>query len=493
MRLTGLSCCLLLAVAMLSQSVTRAAVPAPLGLQLHPCVQGKAKAPAQCGTFRVYENREAQSGRVIALNVIVLKAKHRSRGAIAEIAGGPGEAATQFAGFLVDGELGKAPLALHDDYDFIFMDDRGMGKSNAFPCDLAPPNDPASYFKELFPHALVAACREKSIPTHDLPRYDTNNAVDDLDDVRAALGYGKIILDGGSYGTMFSLVYMRRHPEHVESAVLDAVAPPGFMPVPGEPMGAQVALDGLIQKCKSDAKCNANFPDFAQHFTALLKRFDAGPVEVPVHNAEAKKMQTVELSKEVFVDQLRHVLYNPFASAYIPYVVERAYGGDYAPLGAMVNTVSLGFASDLNMAAYLVYSCSDMMPFITPEQLREAREHSFASDLRYRAQQQACAILNVPPMPAAFNEPVRSSAPVLMILGTDDPATPPKYGEAALRYLPNGRAVLVKGGAHGADTPCTDKLEIAFIHAGSAKALDVSRCTATFKLPPFATSMKGWP
>lgn len=465
-----------------------------LGLHVHPCVQGRGKAPAQCGTFGVYEDRTAKSGRIISLNVVVLKAKHQpARGTIAEIAGGPGEAATEFAGFLVDGDLGKAPLALHADYDFIFMDDRGMGGSNPFPCDLAPRNDPALYFKELFPNALVAACAQKSAATHVLKDYNTNNAVDDLDDLRAALGYRKIILDGGSYGTMFSLVYMRRHPDHVESAVLDAVAPPGFQPVPGEPMGAQVALDGLIRKCKSDASCHAHYPDFASNFNALVQQLDLGPITVPVRIPMTKKVENVALSKEVFVDEVRHVLYNPFASSYIPYVIDSAHHGNYAPLGRMINTVSLGFASDLNMGAYLVYSCQDMMPFITPGQLGQAREHSFASDLRYRAQQHACAILNLPPMPPSFNEPVHSNAPVLMILGSDDPATPPQYGKAALRYLPNGRAVLVTGGAHGADTPCTDKLRIAFIHAASAKGLDVSKCTSTFKLPPFATSMKGWP
>lgn len=50
--------------------------------------------------------------------------------------------------------------------------------------------------------------------------YNTNNAVDDLDSIRAALGYERIVLDGGSYGTFFSLVYIRRHPDHVESAML---------------------------------------------------------------------------------------------------------------------------------------------------------------------------------------------------------------------------------------------------------------------------------
>ncbi len=42
------------------------------------------------------------------------------------------------------------------------------------------------------------------------------------------------------------------------------------------------------------------------------------------------------------------------------------------------------------------------------------------------------------------------------------------------------------------ETPCTDALKIAFVRAASAKDLDVGKCSADFKRPPFATSMKGF-
>lgn len=464
-----------------------------LGLHLSPCTIGKTKTPAQCGTFGVYENRERHTGRIIALNLIVIPAKHPSHRAIAEIGGGPGEASTDMAQPIIDGLFGPAQSKLHDTYDYVFMDDRGMGKSNPFPCNFVPANDPAAYFRYLYPPALVSQCYNASAATHDMAQYDTNNAVDDLDDIRAALGYDRIVLDGGSYGTFFSLVYMRRHPQHVESAILDAVAPPGFQPLPGEPAGAQKALDDLFVKCRHDAACNARFPHFQAHFEALMRRFDAGPIAVPAMNMATKRKQTVELSKEVFVDSLRHILYNPFASSYVPYAVERAYAKDYAPLGQMMQSVVIIFSTDLNMGAYLAYSCAEFMPFLSQKAVTDAAAHSFAGDLRIAAQRRACSTWKVPAMPAAFNDPVRSDAPVLMLLGSDDPATPAKYGLAALKYLPNGRAVLVQGIGHGADTPCTEKLRLQFVHDQSAKGLNVTKCAGTFKLPPFATSMKGWP
>jgi pimeloyl-ACP methyl ester carboxylesterase len=42
--------------------------------------------------------------------------------------------------------------------------------------------------------------------------YTTAWAMDDLDDVRASLGYDQINLYGSSYGAAAAQVYMQRHP-----------------------------------------------------------------------------------------------------------------------------------------------------------------------------------------------------------------------------------------------------------------------------------------
>ena len=464
-----------------------------LGLHAQPCVQGHSKVAAECGTFGVYENRAAGSGRIIQLHLILLKAAHPAHRAIAFIAGGPGESATPFASAVADGVFEKGVSTLRDRYDVLFVDNRGMGRSNPFACIFTPPKDPASYFRQLWPDKLVSACRKASAAMSDPGQYNTNNAVDDLNDVRAAFGYPKLVLYGGSYGTFFSMVYLRRHPTHVESAVLDAVDAPHFQALPGEPVGAQTALDDLVRKCRRDPVCNKHFPQFGKHFSALVRRFDDGPLMVPVKTLALKTPREVKLSKEVFVDQLRHTLYDPQSAAYIPYVVERAYHFDYAALAQFIDTISQLLTLSVNNGAYLSYSCADLMPFVDEAQVKAAAAHSFAGDLRVRAQQRACALWNVPPMPASFNDAVRSDAPVLMISATDDPVTPPRYAEEALRYLPNGKEVLVQGAGHATETPCTDRLIVQFVTKNSAKGLPVAQCTTTFHPPPFATSMKGLP
>lgn len=464
-----------------------------LGLHLGPCVQGKTKLRSECGTFGVYEDRSAQSGRIIRLQLVVVRAAHPTHHAIAWIEGGPGASAVADAPFIADGLFEKEMRALHDGYDMLFVDSRGMGGSNADNCNVTPANNPGAYFAQLWPDKILQACRTAYATRANPDFYNTTNAVDDLDAVRAALGYPKIVLDGGSYGTFESLVYMRRHPGSVESALLDGVDPPGFAALPGAPDGAQNALDDLIVKCRNDASCNAHFPHFAQQFQLLLARFDRGPLIVRVKNKHLKQPVTVELSKQVFVDHLRQSMYDPDIASYLPYIVDQAATGNLGPLATLMDTVARGFSAELDFGANLSYMCADAMPFLDPAQVRAAAEHSFTGDLRIRAERHACTIWNVKPMPAAFNDPVRSDAPTLLMNGTDDPATPIHAAKSALPYLRNAALLVVRGAGHGVESPCTNRVSIAFLRARSVRGLNVNQCVATFVLPEFKTSMKSWP
>jgi len=190
------------------------------------------------------------------------------------------------------------------------------------------------------------------------------------------------------------------------------------------------------------------------------------------------------------VDRFRNTLYDPQNAASVPYVIERAYHFDYIPLGELVNGMSVALGNALDWGAFLSYTCAEEIPFVSNNQIKNAAARSFAGDMRFRAQQHACAIWNVRPMPPGFNAPVRSGLPILMLTGSDDPTTPPRAAAEALPYLPNARQVIVRGAGHTTETRCTDALIVQFVRAGSAKGLNVSSCSAAFMVPPFATSDK---
>jgi pimeloyl-ACP methyl ester carboxylesterase len=337
---------------------------------------------------------------------------------------------------------------------------------------------------------LLKACRDRLAANANLSLYNSIISADDLDDIRAALGYPKIVLDGDSYGTYFFFVYMRQFPQHVESAIFQGVAPPMLLKIPLEDAsGSQLAMDRLIAACAHDAACKSHFPHFKEHFAAVAHRFDAGPLKVRIENAATKQPQDVLLSKEVFADRLRQALYTAGPAAYVPYIIERAYAGDYLPLGQLIEAVTQGLASAVEMGLNLSVTCAEDIPFITDDAVRRTSAGSFEGDARVRAQQRACKIWNVQPVPASFNQPVRSDAPVLMISGTADPATPPDFATRELRYLPHGKQVLLQGASHGDETACTDNLLVQFVLGRGVLPPNTASCTASFHRPPFATSM----
>ena len=90
-----------------------------------------------CGSFAVWEDRAAQEGRRIALNVIVLRAtgEKPAPDPLFLFGGGPGEAVSQW---------GWVPAAFSDireRRDIVLVDQRGTGLSHPLACDPAGDED----------------------------------------------------------------------------------------------------------------------------------------------------------------------------------------------------------------------------------------------------------------------------------------------------------------------------------------------------------------
>src|SRR6185312_15239608 len=183
--------------------------------KLKPCRIAGVDEELLCGKLTVFENRETRTGRTIDLNIVVLPAFDQKRKAepLFDLAGGPGEASTGAATFYAG--PGKEYRRRHD---VVLIDQRGTGQSNR----LSIPQDktPQHYLREMYPVDYVREMHRTLEQRADLTKYTTSIAMDYLDDVRAWLGYDKINLVGTSYGTQAALVYIRRHPDHVRSAIL---------------------------------------------------------------------------------------------------------------------------------------------------------------------------------------------------------------------------------------------------------------------------------
>ena len=108
--------------------------------------------------------------------------------------------------------------------------------------------------------------------------YTTSLAIDDLDAVRAALGYAEINLYGGSYGTRVALSYLKYHEATTRAVIVDAVVPQDLALGPGIAVESQRALDQMFARCAEDAACSKAFPTLGQDFAAVKARLQKAPV-----------------------------------------------------------------------------------------------------------------------------------------------------------------------------------------------------------------------
>jgi pimeloyl-ACP methyl ester carboxylesterase len=464
-------------------------------LRLEPCeVPGAsegAKEKARCGTYEVFENRAAKRGRRIALKVVVFPATGQDRAAdpLFYIPGGPGSSATEDAPYIAQGYA-----KIRERRDLVFVDQRGTGGSNPLNCDLFDPSDVQSFLGFFFPLADVRKCRERLEPKADLRLYTTDIAMDDLDEVRAALGYGRINLSGGSYGTRAALVYIKRHGQHVRAAVLQGVSPTDQSMPRDFPQHTQRALDGVVGECAADAACRAAFPDLRAEVKAVLARLLRGPVAVEIKLAQTGESKRVSLSRDLAAEAVRYMLYQPGAASRIPLFIHLAAQGDFAPLARAAISYRRDIVATGSNGMYLSVTCAEDLPRVRPGEGERNAANTFLGDYRLQQQRAACALWPRADIPKGYAEPTRSDVPALILTGEWDPVTPPAYGDTAARYLTNSLHLVVPHGGHGfgglEGLDCVQNLINDFIERGTARGLDTS-CLKGIRRRGFLLELEG--
>jgi pimeloyl-ACP methyl ester carboxylesterase len=466
------------------------------GQTLQPCNVAGIAGKAQCGSLEVFENRAKRTGRKITLKILVLPATgpNRAPDPFLYIAGGPGSSAIEEA-------PGVASFftKIHERRDLVFLDQRGTGGSHPLNCKFYNPADPQSYFGYFFPLAGVKQCRKELEADADLTLYTTPIAMDDLDEVRAGLGYDKINIFGGSYGTRASLVYLRQHPEHVRTILLQGVAPTNqFMPY-DFPQGNERALQGVITECAADAACHNAFPNLQADEKTVLERLLQGPVEVELPSmnppggagnpSSASNPTKVTLSRDLAAEAIRYMLYNPVAAGRVPLVLHQAASGNYVPLAQNALLYRRQLVATGSNGLYLSITCAEDLPWIKPGEGERLGANTFLGDYRLRQQREACSLWPRAKIPARYSEPVRGSAPVLILTGQWDPVTPPANAANVARYLLNSLNLVVPHGAHGLGglegIECIEKLTTQFIEEGTTRNLNAD-CVKNIRRKGFA-------
>ncbi len=242
-----------------------------------------------CGTVPVPLDRRNPDGRVVNIHIEVFPhtgPEPEAEGAVFVTCGGPGCSITyRFAPGFGRGHA-NAFFVLPEVWqtrDLVFVDQRGVGQSDVIDCPTLLIGGPF--------YESAAECHDSLGDTANL--YSTTDVADDLEDVRLALGYGKVDLLGASYAGADMITYAVRHPESVRSVVLSSpavvVGTDPFYPYAPE------AMPRIVEAvCASSPTCAQANRSPERTFEQLLRQLRRRPVEgVGIDSAGREHATTV--------------------------------------------------------------------------------------------------------------------------------------------------------------------------------------------------------
>ncbi len=452
--------------------------PSPKRLELKPCRVPGLEEDLRCGTFHVPENRQTNQGRTLPLKVIVIPARSAQPGEpVFFLSGGPGQAATADASYL-------ATAWERQNHDVVLVDMRGTGEGHRLDCQLGADDELQAYLVPIFfEGSRFSACREELEKQADLTQYTTPLSMQDLDEVRQALGYGKIHLEGGSYGTRAGLTYLRMYPQNVRSALLSGLVPLANRSPLFHAAAAQRAFDQMVAECQAEAACKAAYPDPRGDLAAILQGLREKPARVQVKHPITQAQAQLMMSEPAFTDGLRVMLYSAERGRMVPLLLQRARAGDFTPFAEAALQSSRGLREALRFGLLLSVTCSEDVVRIRPEEVEKETAGSFIGSHRVRGQMAACAEWPKAQVPEDYFQPFTSQVPVVLVSGNLDPVTPPQWAEEARKSLPNSIHVVTPGG-HTSGNPCLESIGKQLFQSGTVQGLD-TRCVAALRNPPF--------
>lgn len=420
------------------------------------------------------------TARVLELRVRVLRAgaAGATSDAVVVLTGGPGTSSVNGAA-----RIARRYAPLRETRDIVLLDQRGTGPSSPLSC--RHPAGTGELFDGIAARSTVRACRAEAEATIRFDRYSTDDAVHDLDLVRAALGYDLVNLVGESYGTRAAMAYARRHPERVRTLVLDGVAPFGLRAPLTYASSAQQALDSLWVDCAAQPACARAFPDVRREFDSVLARL-ATPVQVQVQ-LPGEAPVGARFDRDDFGYAVRGLMYGA-GRVRLPRMIHAAFvTGDLAPLAEAFARRSRDLASAIGV--HLTVFCAEDVPHIQDRAVVAATAGTFLGDALVREYRALCSMWPRIGIAADYRRPLRSDAPILMLSGGRDPVTPPLLAAEIAALLPNSVHVVlpfglhVLGGSPEAEA-CKVGLMATVIVRASTRDLDAS-CVSRLQAAPF--------
>lgn len=461
-------------------------------LALSPCELHQSEQltliQAQCGRLAVAENPAAPRGRRIRLSIAVVPAisTRKRPDPLFVLAGGPGMAATSFYASV-------APVfePIRRDRDIVLVDQRGTGGSNPLDCESSGEDLHESTTAQIV--AQTQRCLQM-LRAHAAVRYYTTSlAVQDLDRVRAALGYRRIDLYGSSYGTIVAQQYIRRYPNRVRSVILDGVVPPELALGATSALDAQAALSSIFSRCAHEPACDGRFGDPTAAYRQVSAELAARPVWVDLTDPTSGEPYRLQFGSYQLAMVLRLASYTPELAALLPLDLHEAgVGSDFAPLAGQFLLIDRVYGEAIAEGMNDTVVCSEDVPFYHVDaQERAALAATFLGTSQLDGLEAICRIWPHGPVDPDFHQPLHSTVPALLLSGGNDPITPPRYAALASRGFAHSLSLVIPGFGHGQLTdPCMAGVMAQFVRRASVRGLDTG-CTRRLSPMPFFLTRNG--
>lgn len=385
--------------------------------------------------------------------------------------GGPGGSGRQFLVSVVAQNEAKI-TDLHDRFDMIGFDPRGVDGSNGLSCvdsttldkkfevDITPETPEEKAFAKSLNQQITSACKAK-YGDDFLKQINTESTARDMDRIRAAVGDDKLSYLGISYGTYLGSVYATLFPDRVRALVLDgAFDPIGEDELTGnliQMKGFENAFQNWLAWCGTNPVCAFGPTDVEARWLQLRQQLD---------------------DKAIAGDATRTVNQGTFITATIASLYQKAQG--WPALGAALRAAANGDGSLLLMladsqsgrrddgtydslgTAFGVISCESGIVGAPPadKEAAAAALRAVSPHLSFSASADdfgSCEGLPVAPAAAPFS--YGGIGPILVIGGKNDPATPFQWAEKMAKDLgPKASLLAYSGEGHSTwlESDCAD-------------------------------------
>jgi pimeloyl-ACP methyl ester carboxylesterase len=386
-----------------------------------------------------------------------------AKSAVVALAGGPGQAAIPFAEDFT--ELLGPILATRDE---IVYDQRGTGLSHPLSCHGF--EHPGGY-RSL--GALISACASQIGAERAF--YTSLDSVADIEAIRVAGGYEKLVLYGTSYGTKVALEYAQEHPEHVEALILDSVVPPDGPEPLGRPTLA--AVPRILRQLCAFRACARITPNPVRDLARLVQRLRRAPLRGRVIGSRGRP-RAVRISSDDLLEILIAGDLDPILRAEFIAAVRGAADGDSAALARLVARAEGNGESesseDVDVPLYYATTCEEqdfpwnraVGPSTRIAQAKAALDALPAGSLAPFTTANAFAVSDMPacafwpfatPAPPVLDAPL-PNVPTLILSGADDLRTPTSGARAVAAQIPDAHLLVVPNTGHSVlgtePTPC---------------------------------------